>query len=153
MHELNLRGLLNAWKMWRSARVLVHLRANFWPILNFLECIGRNFFICDLKIGPEIGPQVDQDSGGFPQIVWGRVTSLNAPVHKKVPTDLTPLMPTKWSIARAKWTYRFVRWYLDTSTRPLACDQVGVWSFWSFLFYFLFYKSYKLDFPNGDRSP
>ena len=24
--------------MWRSARVLVHLRANFWPILNFLEC-------------------------------------------------------------------------------------------------------------------
>ncbi len=26
--------------LWRSARVLVHLRANFWPILDFLECNG-----------------------------------------------------------------------------------------------------------------
>ena len=31
--------------MWRSVRVLVHLRANFWPILNFLE---RNTSHCPI---------------------------------------------------------------------------------------------------------
>ena len=28
--------------LWRSARVLVHLRANFWPILIFVECNDGN---------------------------------------------------------------------------------------------------------------
>ncbi len=41
----------NVWKMqntyfdylWRSIRVFVHVRVYFWPIMNFLQCIGENF--------------------------------------------------------------------------------------------------------------